>query len=377
MALKSWIASANDPGRRFPARQPALRRFSLCAQHAHRRRHRRPDPRPGRVRVGGRFSRNCPAKSSTPARLSAQSADGARAAGMVRLCAESRKRFLPRQADSNHRSSRVASMLVPMRDAEMQLPARSATTPISTPPSITPRAWASSSALTIRCCRTTNMCPSAITGGRHRSCVSGAEIHRPCGQTKPPSAAEPSFGPARIARLRTRNGLVHRPGKCAWRRPSPSRKPKQHIFGLCLVNDWSARDIQSWEYQPLGPFLAKNFATTISPWIVTLEALAPYRVPVAERPAGDPAAASVSFVTAAHASHRRDARSVSPVGADAAVEHGADVDQPRQSARSLLDPCAAGRASRQQRLQSAHRRPAGHGHHLRARAKARKAACWK
>jgi len=69
----------------------------------------------------------------------------------------------------------------------------------------------------------------------------------------------------------------------------PIAEAEDHIFGLCLVNDWSARDIQSWEYQPLGPFLAKSFATTISPWIVSLEALAPYRVPVPERPAGDPA----------------------------------------------------------------------------------------
>jgi fumarylacetoacetase len=61
-----------------------------------------------------------------------------------------------------------------------------------------------------------------------------------------------------------------------------------HLFGLCLLNDWSARDLQSWEYQPLGPFLAKNFATTISPWIVTMEALAPFRVPAFQRPDGDP-----------------------------------------------------------------------------------------
>jgi fumarylacetoacetase len=71
--------------------------------------------------------------------------------------------------------------------------------------------------------------------------------------------------------------------------PIPIAEAGQHIFGLCLVNDWSARDIQSWEYQPLGPFLAKSFATTISPWIVPMEALAPYRVAAAERSSGDPA----------------------------------------------------------------------------------------
>jgi fumarylacetoacetase len=62
-----------------------------------------------------------------------------------------------------------------------------------------------------------------------------------------------------------------------------------HLFGMCLVNDWSARDIQAWEYQPLGPFLGKSFATTISPWVVTMEALVPFRTPAAARPPGDPA----------------------------------------------------------------------------------------
>ena len=71
--------------------------------------------------------------------------------------------------------------------------------------------------------------------------------------------------------------------------PVPIDRAEEHLFGICLVNDWSARDIQTWEYQPLGPFLAKNFATTVSPWVVTLEALEPFRVPAFQRPAGDPA----------------------------------------------------------------------------------------
>jgi fumarylacetoacetase len=71
--------------------------------------------------------------------------------------------------------------------------------------------------------------------------------------------------------------------------PIPISEAEDHIFGLCLVNDWSARDIQSWEYQPLGPFLAKSFATSVSPWVVTLEALEPYRAPAFVRPEGDPA----------------------------------------------------------------------------------------
>src|SRR3979409_2002190 len=70
--------------------------------------------------------------------------------------------------------------------------------------------------------------------------------------------------------------------------PIPIDEAEKHIFGLCLVNDWSARDIQAWEYQPLGPFLAKNFVTSVSPWVVKLEALQPFRSPIARRPPSDP-----------------------------------------------------------------------------------------
>ena len=117
--------------------------------------------------------------------------------------------------------------------------------------------------------------------------ISGDEIRRPRGQTKP-SAGEPIFGPAKSLDYELEVGVFVGPGN-ALGRNIPIAEAEQHIFGLCLVNDWSARDIQAWEYQPLGPFLAKNFATTISPWIVPMEALAPYRVPVAERAPGDPA----------------------------------------------------------------------------------------
>jgi len=118
--------------------------------------------------------------------------------------------------------------------------------------------------------------------------VSGSDVRRPSGQTKPPQAAEPTFGPTRSLDYELEVGIFVGPGN-ALSQPIVIATAEQHIFGLCLVNDWSARDIQSWEYQPLGPFLAKNFATTISPWIVTMEALAPYRVPAIARPDGDPA----------------------------------------------------------------------------------------
>ncbi len=117
--------------------------------------------------------------------------------------------------------------------------------------------------------------------------VGGSPIRRPYGQTKPPDAAAPSFGPTMSLDYELEAGILIGSGNRRGE-PIPIDEAERHVFGLCLVNDWSARDIQAWEYQPLGPFLAKSFATTISPWIVPLEALAPYRVPSRARPDGDP-----------------------------------------------------------------------------------------
>jgi fumarylacetoacetase len=125
--------------------------------------------------------------------------------------------------------------------------------------------------------------------GRASSIVaSGTGIRRPSGQTKPANSSEPIFGASRSLDYELEMGIFVGPGNSLGE-PVPIDSAEEHIFGLCLVNDWSARDIQSWEYQPLGPFLAKSFATTVSPWIVTLETLAPYRVPAAERSEEDPA----------------------------------------------------------------------------------------
>ena len=117
--------------------------------------------------------------------------------------------------------------------------------------------------------------------------VSGKEIQRPCGQTKAGDAAAPSFGPSRALDYELEVGFFVGGGNDLGQ-PIPISEAESHIFGLCLLNDWSARDIQAWEYQPLGPFLAKNFATTISPWVVTMDALEPFRVPAFARPEGDP-----------------------------------------------------------------------------------------
>jgi fumarylacetoacetase len=117
--------------------------------------------------------------------------------------------------------------------------------------------------------------------------ISGTEVRRPCGQMKAPDAAEPAFGASRSLDYELEVGFFIGQGNDLGE-TIPLEQAEKHIFGLCLVNDWSARDIQAWEYQPLGPFLGKSFATTISPWVVTLEALEPYRVPAAKRAEGDP-----------------------------------------------------------------------------------------
>ena len=117
---------------------------------------------------------------------------------------------------------------------------------------------------------------------------SGAGVRRPNGQRKPGAETVPSFGPSERLDYELELGIWVGPGN-ALGTPVPIGEAAGHIAGYCLLNDWSARDIQAWEYQPLGPFLAKSFQTTISPWIVTPEALAPFRVPQPARPEGDPA----------------------------------------------------------------------------------------
>jgi fumarylacetoacetase len=117
--------------------------------------------------------------------------------------------------------------------------------------------------------------------------VSGTDIKRPKGQNRSDAEKPPVFIPAKNLDYEMELGFfVGRGNELG--QPIPIAEAEEHIFGMCLVNDWSARDIQAWEYQPLGPFLAKNFATTISPFVVTMEALAPFRTPAFERDPNDP-----------------------------------------------------------------------------------------
>jgi len=116
--------------------------------------------------------------------------------------------------------------------------------------------------------------------------VSGTPVRRPCGQLET-AELKPDFGPCRLLDYELEVGAFIALGNTLGD-SIPMRDAESHLFGLCLVNDWSARDIQKWEYQPLGPFLGKSFATTVTPWVVTMEALAPFRVPAPVREPGDP-----------------------------------------------------------------------------------------
>ncbi len=129
--------------------------------------------------------------------------------------------------------------------------------------------------------------PVAYHGRASSVALSGQVCRRPVGQFRPGDAAEPSFGPSRALDFETEIGVYVGPGNPLGQ-PISIDEAEDHLFGLCILNDWSARDIQGWEYQPLGPFLAKSFASHVSPWVVTLEALAPFRCPAPARPDGDP-----------------------------------------------------------------------------------------
>lgn len=162
--------------------------------------------------------------------------------------------------------------------------------------------------------------------GRASSLVpSGAEIRRPSGQSRPDANAPPVFAPSRKLDFEMELAFLVGPGNRRGE-PIPIAHVAEHIFGVCLLNDWSARDIQAWEYQPLGPFLGKSFATTLSPWVVTLDALAPYRVPAAPRPAGDPPLLP----------YLRDAEDQRSGALDIAVEAWLETDAMRATGRLPL-----------------------------------------
>jgi fumarylacetoacetase len=197
------------------------------------------------------------------------------------------RRFLSEvlRSDSPH-ATRLRDVLVPQKDAEFSMPARVG--------DYTDFYASIHHATSVgRLFRPDNpllpnykWVPIGYHGRASSIRVSGQEFLRPVGQIMPKGAPCPDLAPSRSLDYELEVGIFIGTGNALGSRV-PLQAAEDHVFGLCLLNDWSARDIQAWEYQPLGPFLAKNFATTISPWIVTLDALAPFRMPWT-RPAEDP-----------------------------------------------------------------------------------------
>lgn len=128
--------------------------------------------------------------------------------------------------------------------------------------------------------------PIAYHGRASSVVISGTPFHRPMGQAMLPGSPSPVYGPCARLDYELEMGFYVGPGNALGRRV-PLEQAENHIFGMCLLNDWSARDHQFWEMAPLGPFLGKNFCTSVSPWVVSMEALAPFRVPFS-RPADEP-----------------------------------------------------------------------------------------
>lgn len=129
--------------------------------------------------------------------------------------------------------------------------------------------------------------PIGYHGRSSTICISGTPVRRPNGQTLPAGQETPSFGPSKRLDYELELGIWLGPGNNMGEAIAIG-DASTHVAGFCLLNDWSARDIQAWEYQPLGPFLAKNFASTVSPWVITPEALEPFRKAQPARPDGDP-----------------------------------------------------------------------------------------
>jgi len=288
-ALTSWVESANDPRTDFPIQNLPLGVF--------RRRSASDHARIG-VAIGDQILdlAACASDHLLPsldddlvarlgdATLNRLMARGREAARVLRAAVSE---LLRGDAAEPSRLVSVKRCLVPARDVEMSLPAaigdfsdfyasiEHATNVGSMfrpdNPLLPNYKWV----------------PIGYHGRASSIVVSGTDIVRPVGQTREGGAPAPTFGPSRRLDYELEVGAFVGTGSSLGERISIG-EAAHHVFGLCLLNDWSARDVQTWEYQPLGPFLAKSFATSISPWVVTLDALAPFRVPARARAPGDP-----------------------------------------------------------------------------------------
>ncbi len=284
MELKSWLASANDPGSDFPIQNLPYGVF----RHAEKQRIG--------VAIGDRILDLCHcAGDGLLERLTQEIVEACCAEWLNELMALGPEAWallrreitalLNEEADAETQR-RVEASLIPMSEAAMQLPAQIGDyTDFYASIHHATRVGA--------LLRPDNPLlpnykhlPIGYHGRASSIVPSGSEIKRPCGQTRP-ATGEPEFGPAGELDYELEVGFFVGQGNRLGI-PIPIAEAEKHIFGACLVNDWSARDVQTWEYQPLGPFLGKSFATTISVWVVPMEALEPYRVTAEDRPEGDP-----------------------------------------------------------------------------------------
>jgi fumarylacetoacetase len=270
-ALKSWIESANEPGCDFPIQNLPFGIF--------KRKGSKESPRGG-VAIGDQILDLAALGIRTGPTLNGIAAMGSTVWKQMR-------RKLSRALSANTPHRKFSKYLVPMKQAQLFLPVGIG----DYTDFFTGIHHATNMGKMLRpdnpLLPNYKWVPIGYHGRGSSIVVSGTQVIRPSGQAKPPDQAEPSFGPSRRLDYEAELGFVIGPGNRLGRR-IPVKEALDHVFGVVLLNDWSARDIQAWEYQPLGPFLAKSFATTISPWIVTLEALEPYRCPAFPRAAEDP-----------------------------------------------------------------------------------------
>jgi fumarylacetoacetase len=285
MAMKSWLASANDPDSGFPIQNLPYGVFQYGG-HTHIGNAIGDQILDLHVCASGGLLENLPEEIQRACR--AETLNELMELGFDAWSAlrERVSALLDMDGAGSETRTRVEAALVPMREAVMVMPAQIG--------DYTDFYASIDHAMRVgKLFRPDNpllpnykYVPIGYHGRASSIVVSGAGIRRPCGQTKAPDGAV-VFGPSRSLDYELEVGVFVGSGNGLGESIAIDNA-ERHVFGLCLVNDWSARDIQSWEYQPLGPFLAKSFATTISPWIVPLAALAPYRVPVRARAEGDP-----------------------------------------------------------------------------------------
>jgi fumarylacetoacetase len=288
--LRSWVESANDPNTDFPIQNLPFGVFRC-----------RGSTDAARVGVaigdqildlaaaaGAGVFANDRAASRAAERCAGPSLNALMASGRREATALRRAVSAYLGADTRPSPREAASLLVPQSDAELLIPA-------------TIGDYTDFYASLVHATNVGSMLrpdnpllpnykyvPIGYHGRSSSIVVSGTPIKRPHGQTRDDSSGSaPTFGPTRRLDYELEVGAFIAGGNPLGE-PIPIERAEEHVFGLCLLNDWSARDLQAWEYQPLGPFLAKNFATSVSPWVLTVDALAPFRAPAFERPRDDP-----------------------------------------------------------------------------------------